>query len=336
MTPSVRYALVTLLLAGPTAAENTPAAWTGEQTWEMGEGWEASGSGEVAETDPESRSRTLTLGMVRNFESGATTSLGTTLSDDPAAELRTLGADLGAEAPLGPLSLSVGLTANAHRSDVVQPERVVRLRRRTVIEPAVTERLRLWEFHPSATVSLPLFGGAITPSFYTGRTFFSSDPATLSERIGELDAPRAEQVAGHIDGFQSHDGEVALDVALPAGFSVRGAWGGTRGAVDGAWTASRAVTLGLDVSEDLGVSTDWNRSIAYGERTDSWTARLNWSFGGPPADEDEDGVAEDGDEDEKTGMAADDDSNDDGPDSKEDPDDDDDDAAPSTDEEADG
>lgn len=300
MTPSMPLALAVLLFAGPAAAENTPAAWIGEETWELGEGWEVSGSGEVSETDPESLSRTLTLGLVRNFENGATTSLGTTLSEDPAAQLRTVGADLGAEAPLGPLSLSVGLTANSYRSDVVQPERVIRRRRRIEIQPAVTERLRVWEFHPNATVSLPLFGGAVTPSFYTGRTFFSSDPASLSERIWELDAPRAERVAGTVDGFQSHDGEVALDVALPAGFSVRGAWGGTRGAVDGAWTASRDVSVSLDVSEDLSLSTEWNRSIAYGERSDSWNAGVSWSFGGPPDDEDDD-EGEDEEEDEAEG-----------------------------------
>ncbi|TPW21693.1 MAG: hypothetical protein FD126_436, partial [Elusimicrobia bacterium] len=145
MTPSMRLALAAFLLTAPAAAEGTPAAWTGEGSWEMGEGWEASGSGEVAETDPESRSRTLTLGLSRSFSSGVTTSLGTTLSEDPAAELRTLGAEVGAEAPLGPASVALGVTAASHRSDVVQPERVVRRRRRTVVEPAVTERLRLWE-----------------------------------------------------------------------------------------------------------------------------------------------------------------------------------------------
>lgn len=292
MTPSVRLALAALLLAGPSSAAEL-AVWTGEESWEMGEGWEASGAGEFSE-DPDARTRSVTLGLARSYESGASASLGTTLSEDPDAELRTFGAELGAEAPLGPASLAFGLTANAHRSDVVQPERIVRRRRRTIIEPAITERLRLWEFHPSATVSLPLFGGLLTPSFYTGRTFFSTDPVALSEKIGELEAPRAELVVGHVDSFQSHDAEVALDVELPAGFSVRGAWGGQRTAVDGSWTASRAITLGLDVSEDLGVSTDWNRSIAYGERSDSWTANLNWSFGGPPAGDDED--SEDGDE----------------------------------------
>lgn len=327
MIPSMRLALVALLFAGPaSAAEIASVVWTGEDSWEMGEGWEASGAGEFSE-DPDARTRSVTLGLARSYESGASASFGTTLSEDPDAELRTFGAELGAEAPLGPASLALGLTANAHRSDVVQPERVIRRRRRTVIEPAITERLRLWELHPNATLSLPLFGGMLTPSFYTGRTFFSTDPAALSEKIGELESPRAELVAGHVDSFQSHDAEVAIDVELPAGFSVRGAWGGQRAAVDGSWTANRAVTLGLEVSEDLGVSTDWTRSIAYGERSDSWTANLNWSFGGPPAED------EAGDEDAEVSEDAED--SEDGPESKEDGDEMDA-ADESDDEEADG
>jgi hypothetical protein len=291
-----RFALAALLAAAPAAA-GPVASWSGEETWELRGGWEASGSGAVEERDPDARARDLSLGLARTFESGATASLGTSLSEDPDAEFRTLGAELGAEAPLGPASLSLGLTANAHRADVVQPQRVVRRRRRTVVEPAVTERLRLWEFHPSATLFLPLFGGAVTPSFYSGRTFFSTDPAALSERIWELEsAPRAEGVAGHVDGLQSHDAEAAVDLELPAGFSVRGAWGGDRAAVDRSWTAHRAVTLALDVEEDLGLSVDWDRSIAYGERTDSWSASLSWSFGGPPEDDEDDGEDEDGED----------------------------------------
>lgn len=299
MTPSMRLALAALLLAGPAAAEGTPAAWAGDEAWEMDEGWEVSGSGEVAETDPEALSRTLTLGLTRSFPSGATASLGTTLSEDPAAQLRTLGAELGAEAPLGPASLALGLTALTHRADVVQPERIVRRRRRTVVEPAVTERLRLWEFHPSATVSLPLFGGAVTPSFYAGRTFYNVDPAVLSERIWELErAPRAERVAGHVDSLLSEDREVAVDVELPAGLWARAAAGEERTAVDGTWSASRSLELSLAL-DALEITAGWNRSLSYGERADAWTAGLHLPFGGPADDEEEEGDAlESEDEDE--------------------------------------
>lgn len=258
----------------------------------MAGGWEVSGSGEVAERDPEARSRTLTLGLTRTFAGGATTSLGTTLSEDPAAEVRTLGAALDAEAPLGPATLALGLAANSHRADVVQPERKVRRRRRTVTFPAVTERLRLWEFHPNATVSLPLFDGLVTPSFYTGRTFFSTDPAAVSERIGELEfAPRAEAVASHVDGLLSHDGELALDVELPAGLALRGAAGAERSAADGAWSSSRSLELTLALGR-LEFSAGWGRTTSYGERADSWTGGLTWSFGGP-ADEDDEADDED-------------------------------------------
>ncbi|TBR24525.1 hypothetical protein EPO15_03890 [bacterium] len=277
-------ALTALLAAAPAAAQ---ASWSGEETWDLGEGWEASGSGTVEEVDPDSRSRDLSLGLTRTFEGGATTSLGTTLSEDPAAEVSVLGAELGAEAPLGPASLSLGLTASAHRAQVVQPERIIRRRRRTVVEPSVTERLRLWEFHPSATVSLPLFEGMVTPSFYAGRTFFSADPASVSERIWELEsAPRAEEVAGHVDGLLSEDRELALDVELPAGLSARGAAGAERNAVDGSWSSSRSVELTLDL-EPLELSAGWSRAQSYGERSDSWTGGLTWSFGGPPDDEED-------------------------------------------------
>lgn len=292
MIHPARRALAALLLASSAAAGGTPSSWTGEESWEMGGCWEASGSGEVVETNPDSRSRTLSLGLARTFENGATTSLGTTISEDPAAELRTLGAELSAEAPLGPVSVSVDLTANSYRADVVQPARTERRRRTTVTFPSVTERMRLWEFHPSATLSLPLLGGAVTPSFSTGRSFFTEDPAVLSERLSELEfAPRAEQVAGHVDGFLSHDGEFVLDMELPAGFSVRGALGAERAAADGAWTKSRSLALSLDLGR-LGLSAQWNRSLSYGERSDSWTGGLNWSFGGPPDEDDEEDESE--------------------------------------------
>lgn len=293
MTPLARLLLAALLVLAPAAA-GAPASWEGEEAWELGEGWEASGSGSVAETDPEAPSRDLSLGVSRSFESGVTASLGTTLSEDPAAQLRAMGAELGAEAPVGPASLALGLTANSYRSDVVQPERVIRRRRRTVVEPAVTERLRLWEFHPSAMVSLPLFGGAVTPSIYAGRTYFNVDPAVLSERIWELeDAPRGERVAGHVDGLVSEDREVAVDVELPAGFSARGAAGMERTAVDGTWSARRSLelSLALDVFE---LTAGWDRSLSYGERADTWTAGLHLPFGGP---------GDDGDDEDSEGSA---------------------------------
>lgn len=305
MNPSVRSALAALLFSVPAAAEAEPASWAGEESWETGGGWEASASGEVAETDPEARSRTLTLGLSRSYENGATASLGTTLSEDPDAGLRTFGAELGAEAPLGPASLSLGLTANAHRSDVVQPERVVRRRRRTVVEPAVTERLRLTELHPSVAVSLPLFGGAVTPSVYAGRTYFNADPAAVSEKIWELEnAPRAERVAGHVDGLLSEDREAAVDVELPAGLSARGAAGAERNAVDGSWTASRSLELALSL-DAWELTAGWNRTLAYGERADSWTAGLSLAFGGPPDEsdeEDDEDEASDGGEPEEDGA----------------------------------
>lgn len=294
----MRLAALFLLPAFPVAAQSVAPgpfipgdgvrAWAGEETWELGEGWEASGSGEVSETDPDARSRSLTLGLTRTYESGATATLGTSLSDDPAAQMRTLGADVGAEAPLGPLTVSVDLAASSYRSDVTQPERIVRRRRRTVVEPSVTERMRLWEFHPSATVSLPLWGGMLTPSFSTGRSFFSEDPASLSERLWALEsAPRAEEVAGQVDSFASHDGELALDVALPAGLSLRGAVGAERTAVDGAWSGSRSVELSYETGP-VELTAGWSRALSYGERADSWTGGLKWSFGGPPDDEEDD------------------------------------------------
>lgn len=300
MAPSTSLALALLLLAGPAAAD--VGRWEGEEAWELGEGWEASGAGAVEERDPEARGRTLTLGLTRTFESGAAASVGTTLSEDPDAELRTFGAELGAEAPVGPASLALGLTANAHRSDVVQPERVVRRRRRTVVEPAVTQRLRLTELHPSATLSLPLFGGAVTPSVYAGRTYFNADPAALSERIWELEnAPRAERVAGHVDGLLSEDREVAVDVELPAGLSARGAAGAERNAVDGSWSASRSVELTWALGA-VELSAGWDRALAYGERSDSWRGGLAWSFGGPEDEEDEDGDDGEGDEEDEDGA----------------------------------
>lgn len=307
MTPLPRSAWLTLLLAVSVSAADQAV----EGAWEPAPGWEASGSGEVAETDPDSRSRTLTLGLSRSYESGATASLGTTVAEDPAAELRTVGAELGAEAPLGPVSLSLGLTANAHRADVVQPERVIRRRRRTVVEPAVTERLRLWEFHPSASVSVPLLGGAVTPSFYAGRTFFNVDPAVLSERIWELEnAPRAERVAGHVDALISEDREVAVDVELPAGLSARGAAGAERAAVDGSWSASRSLELSLDL-DPLELTAGWDRSLSYGERTDTWTAGLTLSFGGPGDDgDDEDAEGSEDGEDSEDGEPESDDTGD--------------------------
>lgn len=321
MTPSMRLALLVLLSASPVAAQTSLAgafipgdgvrAWEGEEAWEVGGGWEASGSGEVSETDPDARSRSLTLGLTRTYESGATASLGTSLSEDPAAELRTLGAELGAEAPLGPMSLSVDLAANSYRADVVQPERVVRRRRRTVVIPSVTERMRLWELHPSATVSLPLLGGLLTPSFSTGRSFFSEDPAAVAERLYELEsAPRAEEVAGQVEGFASHDGELALDVTLPAGLSLRGAAGAERTAADGAWSASRSVELAFE-SGPLELTAGWDRSLSYGERTDTWTAGLTLSFGGPGDDgDDEDAEGSEDGEDSEDGEPESDDTGD--------------------------
>ena len=289
--------LAALLAAAPAAAQDRVKgtasfgdgyrSWGGEGTWDLGEpgGWELYGSGEAARSEPASRSRSLSLGAQHSISDESQAYGGLSFWEDPDAEFRSVGIDAGAEVPLGPLSVSVDFSANRYVSDVVQEARTVQRRRRAVTLPPVTERLRLWEFHPNATVSLPLFEGKVTPSLYGGRTFYTSNPVAVYDRIGDLEFARnSERVADHVGGFQSHDAEAALDLELPFGLGLRAGLGAERMVLDGEWTTNRSLSL----SKSLGpasVSADWNRSVSYGERWDMWTLGLEWKFGASYDDE---------------------------------------------------
>ena len=298
-------ALVLLFPAAPARAETAVSgdssigpgsrSWSLDANFEPSEGWETYAAGEASEGDL-GRSSSFSAGARRALWKDAKVSLGAARWEDPDAKMTSLGPEFGLDTPLGPFEASFGCELAFYRSDVFQPPRAERRRRRTVVHPAQTERVHMSQWHPSATLSLPLWGGALTPSVYAGRAFYSRDPAEVVEKVGELEFARnAELVADHVGGFLSHDAEAALDAELPGGVSARMGLGAERSATDAAWTMSQSASLSATVAEVVDLSLEWNRSRSYGERQDTWSLGAGVRFGGSAKDDDED----DGDDEEE-------------------------------------